>query len=254
MTPERRRAMGDAAVAAAASVGYTNAGTVDFIVDPVTRAFYFLEMNTRLQVEHPVTEWTAGVDLVQLQIRIAAGEPLPEDLHAGSLPRGHAIEARLYAEDTVAGFLPAAGPLLKFTPPEGPGVRVDTGVRSGDVISTHYDPMIAKITVHAPDRPAAIRRLQSALRETVVLGVSTNLEFLGQVLAHPVFQAGEATTRFIEKHLSEPPRTDLPIEALIGAVLANHAAPVSNGPAQPTQSSPWTSLRGFRIGEGDFSG
>ena len=249
MTPEMRRAMGQAAVAAAAAVGYTNAGTVEFIVDPLTRDFYFLEMNTRLQVEHPVTEMVTGVDLVQLQIRIAAGEPLPEALRGGVNPRGHALEARLYAEDTASGFLPAAGPLLKFIPPEGPGIRVDTGVVSGDAISTYYDPMIAKIIVHAPDRPAAIRRLQAALLETVVLGVSTNLSFLQDVLAHPVFQAGEATTRFIESHLSSPPvQADLPVEVLIGAALANGAVKSgSNGPA-PAGASPWITLRGFRVG------
>ena len=250
MTPALRAEMGRTAVAAAAAVGYANAGTVEFIVDPETKAFYFLEMNTRLQVEHPVTELTTGLDLVQLQLRVAAGAPLPETLDAGTTPRGHAIEARLYAEDVDAGFLPAPGPLLKFIPPEGPGVRVDTGVTSGDEISTHYDPMIAKIIVHAPDRPTAVRRLQTALRETVVLGVSSNLSFLQEVLAHPVYQAGEVTTRFIENQMNErPPLPEPPVEVLIAAALtgAHGASNSGNGETSP-RYSPWQALTGFRTG------
>ncbi len=246
ITPELRAAMGNTAIAAAEAVGYTNAGTVEFIVDPTSRAYYFLEMNTRLQVEHPITEMTTGLDLVQLQLLIAAGAPLPDSLQEGILPRGHAVEARLYAEDPEAGFLPAAGPLLKFLPPDGPGVRVDTGVASGDVISTHYDPMIAKVIAHGPDRPSAIRRLQAALRETVVLGLRSNLSFLQAVLTHQEFQAGEATTRFVEKNMKDwQMHGELPMEVLIAAALVN-GAPANKGTSEAV--SPWTSLSGFRLG------
>jgi acetyl-CoA carboxylase biotin carboxylase subunit len=272
-----RAEMGAAAVAAAQAVGYTNAGTVEFILDPGARDFYFIEMNTRLQVEHPVTELTTGLDLVQLQIRIAAGEPLeapgpgwgqdsPISLPSAPLragfahsPYGHAIECRLYAEDPAAGFLPAAGKLFKFVPPEGPGIRVDSGVVSGDVVSTHYDPLLAKIIVHAPDRPAAIRRMQTALRETVALGVRTNLDFLQAALAHPVFQAGEATTRFVERHLDGwAPDGEVPLEVLAAAALIeNRESRIENRKLVLEGAelvSPWGALTGFRVGErGDRS-
>jgi acetyl-CoA carboxylase biotin carboxylase subunit len=246
-----RSRMGAAAVAAAEAVGYTSAGTVEFIVDPQTRAFYFLEMNTRLQVEHPVTELVTGLDLVQWQIRIAAGEALPlsqDDV----VPRGHAIECRLYAEDPANGFLPAIGPVLHFQPPEGPGIRVDTGITSGGTVSTYYDPMIAKLIVQADTRQAAIRRMQSALESTILLGVTTNLEFLQTVLAHPVFRQGAATTAFIDRHLSNwKPQDELPLAALIAAAFAgSQAAPLSTGNT-PVQGhpSPWVRLKGFRLGE-----
>ena len=267
-----RAEMGAAAVAAAVAAGYTNAGTVEFIVDPATRDFYFIEMNTRLQVEHPVTELINGLDLVQLQIRIAAGESLSplrstDELESPPLGTaqgevrlfayssfGHAIECRLYAEDPASGFLPAAGKLLKFVPPEGPGIRVDAGVVSGDIVSTHYDPLLAKIIVHAPDRPAAVRRMQTALRETVALGVRTNLDFLQAVLAHPVFQAGEATTRFIERHLDGwGPDGEVPLEALAAAALIeNQESRIENRKLVLEEServSPWGALTGFRVGE-----
>lgn len=243
-----RQEMGAAAIAAARAVGYTNAGTVEFIVDPRTRAYYFLEMNTRLQVEHPITELTTGVDLVQWQIKIAEGTRLPPRA-AGKEGLGHALEARLYAEDPASSFLPAAGRLLQFIPPAGPGIRVDAGYQTGDAISTHYDPLIAKIVVHAEDRPAAIRRMQTALRETVVLGLTTNLEFLQDLLAHPVFQAGEATTRFIEEHFPHwQPHSAAPLEVFLAAALYSDPHPATNNqPARPSLS-PWTTLTGFRLG------
>ncbi|HLU11493.1 MAG TPA: biotin carboxylase N-terminal domain-containing protein, partial [Oceanobacillus sp.] len=173
LTDETRGKMGAAAVSAASAVGYVNAGTVEFIATPEGE-FYFLEMNTRLQVEHPVTELVTGLDLVKLQFAVAAGEPLPFTQQE-ILQRGHAIECRLYAEDPNNGFLPAIGPLSLFLPPEGPGIRVDSGVRSGDAITLHYDPMIAKIIVHDVSREAALRRMDAALRQTVVLGTTTNL-------------------------------------------------------------------------------
>ncbi|MBK9305493.1 MAG: acetyl-CoA carboxylase biotin carboxylase subunit [bacterium] len=195
-----RRRMGEAAVAAARAAGYVGAGTVEFLLAPGGE-FYFLEMNTRLQVEHPVTEWVTGLDLVRAQILVAAGEPLPWS-DADLVPRGHALECRLYAEDPAHGFLPSLGRLLRYREPSGPGVRVDAGVAEGDEITRHYDPMIAKLSVHAEDRAAAIARLRAALRDYVVLGIATNAAYLDAVLAHPAFAAGETHTGFLQQHLS----------------------------------------------------
>jgi 3-methylcrotonyl-CoA carboxylase alpha subunit len=189
--------MGIAAVAAARAVGYVGAGTVEFITE--AGAFYFIEMNTRLQVEHPVTEAVTGLDLVELQLRVAAGEALPvrqQDL----VLRGHAIEARLYAEDPERGFLPQTGTLhgLRFPPPEI--ARVDTGVRQGDTVTPFYDPMIAKIIAWGEDRSAAVNRLRRALADTAISGVVTNLGFLSRVAANAEFAAAEVDTGFIERH------------------------------------------------------
>ena len=198
---ELRQRMGEAAVAAVKSVGYVNAGTLEFLVDG-RRNFYFLEMNTRLQVEHPVTELVTGIDLVKLQLRVAAGEPLPfrqEDLRQ----RGHAIECRIYAEDPANGFLPAIGKVLLAVEPVGPGVRVDAGVTSGDEVTLHYDPMIAKLVVLGENRADAIGKMQWALHHYVVLGdVITNIAFLRDLLAHPTFQAGRQTTDFVDLHFA----------------------------------------------------
>jgi acetyl/propionyl-CoA carboxylase alpha subunit len=199
---ELREKMGRAAVAAARAIGYQNAGTVEFIVDPATRDFFFLEMNTRLQVEHPVTEWTTGLDLVKSQIRIAEGEPLAfrqEDL----AQRGHAIEARVYAEDPANGFLPESGRILQLELPARPGVRSDSGIETGDDVTTFYDPLLVKVAAHAETRDEAIARLGCALAETTLLGVKSNIGFLGAVLRHPTFRAGEATTRFIETEMRD---------------------------------------------------
>ncbi|ETX14515.1 3-methylcrotonyl-CoA carboxylase subunit alpha [Roseivivax halodurans JCM 10272] len=202
MTEEMRQAMGEAAVRAAEAIGYSGAGTVEFIVDASEglRAdrFYFMEMNTRLQVEHPVTELVTGVDLVAWQLRVAAGEALPmrqEDLALG----GHAFEARLYAEDVPAGFLPATGRLSELAFPDG--VRADTGVRAGDAISPHYDPMIAKLIVHGDTRAVALRKLARALSETRVAGTVTNLAFLGALATHEGFARGEVDTGLIARDL-----------------------------------------------------
>ncbi|KAA2316184.1 ATP-grasp domain-containing protein [Pseudooceanicola sediminis] len=202
MTQAMRRAMGDAAVRAAEAIGYSGAGTVEFIVDGSDglRAdrFWFMEMNTRLQVEHPVTEAVTGVDLVAWQIRVAAGEPLP--VQQGDLAlTGHAFEARLYAEDVAKGFLPATGRLahLRFAD----GARADTGVRAGDVISPHYDPMIAKIITHGATREIALRKLARALRETEVAGTVTNLGFLGALAEHAGFGRGEVDTGLIGREV-----------------------------------------------------
>ncbi|MHB8112238.1 MAG: acetyl-CoA carboxylase biotin carboxylase subunit [Bellilinea sp.] len=244
-----RAEMGAAAVAAARSVGYTHAGTVEFIVDPQTGEFFFLEMNTRLQVEHPVTEWTVGIDLVQWQIRIAAGETLPFNQSSLS-QRGHAIECRLYAEDPANNFLPATGPLLTFVEPSGPGVRVDSGYTTGDQITIHYDPLIAKLTVWGENRPAAIQRMAAALRETVLLGVTYNGQFLQDVLAEPQFTAGDIYTTWVEEHFNgwQPPQCGLPPEVLVAAALAQFT-PQSAASDEHDPYSPWRMPNGYRVGQ-----
>ena len=200
LTPELREQMGQAAVAAAKAVNYYNAGTIEFIFDPTTSQYYFLEMNTRLQVEHPITELTAGIDLVQWQIRIAAGEKFQftqSDFHQ----HGHAIECRVYAEDPANGFLPSTGSLLQFIEPHGPGIRVDSGFSTGSEVNHFYDPLLAKLIVHAENRDAAIQRMQTALREFIVHGVVTNIDFMQAVMAHEDFTKGKVSTRWVEKSL-----------------------------------------------------
>ncbi|HJW02181.1 MAG TPA: acetyl-CoA carboxylase biotin carboxylase subunit, partial [Azospira sp.] len=202
MTPERRRQMGEAAVAAAKAVGYVGAGTVEFIATSTYAqdgTFYFMEMNTRLQVEHPVTEMITGQDLVEWQLRVAAGEPLPlkqEQLEN----RGHALEARIYAEDASKGFLPSTGRLVHLAPPaESLHVRVDTGVEEGDEITPHYDPMIAKLIVWDEDRDAALARMRQALADYRVVGVTTNIDFLSRLVACPAFAGADLDTDLIER-------------------------------------------------------
>jgi geranyl-CoA carboxylase alpha subunit len=218
MTPALRQAMGDAAVAAARSIGYVGAGTVEFLLAP-DGVFYFLEMNTRLQVEHPVTEAITGLDLVAWQLRVAAGEPLPlrqEEIRID----GHAIEVRLYAEDAHGDFLPQAGTLLAWEPPRAEGVRVDHALASGVTISPYYDPMLAKIIAHGATREEARRRLIAALQDTVALGVETNRRFLIDCLSHPAFAAGAASTAFIAQHFPAAARA----RPLPGARMAALAA------------------------------
>jgi 3-methylcrotonyl-CoA carboxylase alpha subunit len=248
-----RTRMGKAAVAAAQAVGYQNAGTIEFIVDAESREFYFLEMNTRLQVEHPVTELITGLDIVQWQIRIASGEALllTQDAIHG---RGHAIECRLYAEDPTNNFLPATGPLLRFVEPKGPGVRVDSGFTSGDEITVHYDPLIAKLIAWAEDRSAAIRKMEAALRETILLGVTQNIQFLQDVLADPDFRSGDIYTTWVEEHFGDwqPPQCALPPEVLAAAALLQFQAPTADSQGAPPSSdpyNPWRASSGFRMGE-----
>jgi len=223
MTPEMRAAMGQAAVRAAEAIGYAGAGTVEFIVDGSKGlrpdGFWFMEMNTRLQVEHPVTEAITGIDLVEWQLRVAAGESLParqEDLTI----TGHAFEARLYAEDVPAGFLPATGTLAHLTFPEG--ARIDSGVRAGDTISPWYDPMIAKVITHGPTRAVALARLSAALAGTQVAGSITNLAFLGALTRHAGFAAGQVDTGLIGRDLTA--LTAQPVLAAETVVLAALAA------------------------------
>jgi acetyl-CoA carboxylase biotin carboxylase subunit len=248
-----REEMGAAAVAAAGAVGYENAGTVEFIVDPDSRVFYFLEMNTRLQVEHPVTELVTGLDLVEWQLRVAAGEALSFE-QTDLTQRGHALECRIYAENPADQFLPTAGRLFQLVTPQGPGIRVDSGVASGDAIGTAYDPLLAKVIVQGEDRPAAIRRMQAALQEMVLLGLTTNLAFLRAVLAHPEFQAGRATTQFLERNFSAwvPPEHSLPPAALIAAALIELQPQDSRSSAEagPDPHNPWQGRDGFRLGGG----
>jgi 3-methylcrotonyl-CoA carboxylase alpha subunit len=241
LNPELREAMCSAAVRLAREAGYRNAGTVEFLLDG--EDFFFLEMNARLQVEHPVTELVTGLDLVHLQLAVAAGEPLPLSQEEVSL-RGSAIEARLYAEDE--NGLPAGGRLLALAPPEGPGVRNDAGFETGDEISLHYDPMLAKLVVYAPDRASAVRRLRRALRDYAVLGPPTNLPLLRRVADHPAFAAGETTVRFLEEHrlTDASPEPSVPREA----VLLAAAGELSRGAsAEPFAAGPWRNLGAVRL-------
>jgi acetyl-CoA carboxylase biotin carboxylase subunit len=243
-----RERMGAAAVAAARAVGYFNAGTVEFIYDSRLSNFYFLEMNTRLQVEHPVTEAVSGLDLAAWQIRVAAGEPFPFK-QADLTQRGHAIECRIYAEDAAGGFLPSTGRILQFIEPRGPGIRVDSGIVTGSEVTRFYDPLLAKVIVHAEDRAAAIRRMQSALKETILHGVTSNLDFLQAILAHPAFAEGKIHTRWVETEFDWKP-AGVSIEALIAAALAdttiqNPKSKIEN-PHEPDPFSPWKSGSGFR--------
>ena len=240
MTPELRAAMGAAAVRAATAVGYVNAGTIECLVPELpaessgaggaavgarrdgVRDFYFLEMNTRLQVEHPVTELVTGLDLVQLQLRIAAGEPLPltqEDVHLG----GHAIEARICAEEPERGFAPATGTVKRLDLPGGPGVRLDSALFEGLEVPVHYDSMLAKLIVRAATRELAIERMLRALRETRIAGVPNNVAFLRRLVDSPEFRSGRYHTKTIEQRLdallAPPPRAELERVAAIAALL-----------------------------------
>ena len=247
MTPEMREAMGGAATRAAEAIGYSGAGTVEFIVDASRGlrpdGFWFMEMNTRLQVEHPVTEAITGVDLVEWQLRVAAGEPLParqEDLCIS----GHAFEARIYAEDPAAGFLPATGRLGHLAFP--PDARVDTGVRAGDAITPHYDPMIAKLVVHGPDRATALGRLGRALAGTQVAGTVTNVAFLSALAAHAGFAAGDVDTGLIDRDAAALTAAPEPT-AEAWAIAAVAALDLNAAPAEPQGGDPWTTLTGWRL-------
>jgi acetyl-CoA/propionyl-CoA carboxylase biotin carboxyl carrier protein len=238
--------MGTAAVEAARAVGYTGAGTVEFIVDADRPTdFFFLEMNTRLQVEHPVTELVTGLDLVELQVRVAAGEPLPlaqDDVRLD----GHAIEARLYAEDPARGFLPQAGTVLGLVEPEGPGVRVDSSLAVGSVVGTDYDPMLAKVVAWGPDRDTARARLVGALGHTAVLGVTTNTPFLRALLTDPDVVAGRLDTGLIERRgealtaAESVPSSVYAAAALYELLEAEPAGPVVDR---------WDVPDGWRLGE-----
>ena len=245
MTPERRQAMGESAVNAARAVGYVGAGTVEFIANQ-DGSFYFMEMNTRLQVEHPVTELITGTDLVEWQLRVAAGGPLPlqqQDVHID----GHAIEARIYAENPEKGFLPSTGTLLHLRLPDAVNfaqghVRIDAAVRQGDAITPHYDPMIAKLIVHGDDRSQALARMQQALNAIEIVGPSTNVAFLSRLMATPAFAGAELDTGLIERHhaLLFPPADAVPVEMLalwLAKLMASDTA----------RHDPWDSVQGWRL-------
>jgi acetyl/propionyl-CoA carboxylase alpha subunit len=224
-----RQKMTAAAVAAARGVSYENAGTVEFIVTP-ERDFYFLEMNTRLQVEHPVTELVTGTDLVRAQIEVAMGKALPWKQSAIQ-QRGHAIEARIYAEDPDDRFLPQSGTIGFYGEPSGPGVRVDAGVEQGTEIGVSFDPMLAKLICYAADRDATIDRLDRGLRDYVILGVKNNISWLRRLVTHPDFRAGKVSTRFIADHDGSLQRSVPDIVPLMAAALA------SSGTRQPAATN-----------------
>ena len=237
LDPALRESICEAAVRFAREAGYTNAGTVEFLLDGDD--FYFLEMNARLQVEHPVTELVTGLDLVHLQLAVAAGEPLPLAQDDVTL-RGSAIEMRIYAEDEAG--MPSGGLLETFSVPEGAGIRNDAGFEAGDEVPLNYDAMLAKLIVSAPDRPAAVRRLRRALTDYEILGPSSNLPLLRRIAAHPAFERGETTTRFLEEYrLAEPPPAKpVPHEALILASAAEiYSIPTS---PDPFAAGPWRLL------------
>ncbi|CAM5410127.1 acetyl-CoA carboxylase biotin carboxylase subunit [Streptomyces purpurascens] len=242
---ETRAAMGEAAVQAARSCGYRGAGTVEFIVnggDP--SSYYFMEMNTRLQVEHPVTELITGLDLVEWQLRVAAGEPLgfaQEDVRL----TGHAVEARICAEDPARGFLPSGGTVLRLREPQGDGIRTDSGLTEGTEVGSLYDPMLSKVIAYGPDRATALRKLRSALAETVTLGVQTNAGFLRRLLAHPAVIAGDLDTGLVEREVEGLIPTDVPEEVYeaAAAVRLDALTPEPGG-----WTDPFSVPSGWRLG------
>jgi len=249
MTPALRAEMTAAALAAARAVGYASAGTVEFLLDENGR-FYFLEMNTRVQVEHPITELVTGVDIVAAQLRIATGEPLgfgQDDVRA----RGHAIEARLYAEDPAASFFPSAGPILALREPAGPGIRIDSGIAAGVVVPVEYDPLLSKISAWGPDRASALARLRAALADTAVLGPTTNLAFLQDVLAHPAFARGDTHTGFLPEHFPawRPAADTAPAAAIAAALALGRPGMRADGAgAARVAPTPWETLGAWRLG------
>uniref|UniRef100_A0A668TJJ4 Methylcrotonoyl-CoA carboxylase subunit alpha, mitochondrial n=1 Tax=Oreochromis aureus TaxID=47969 RepID=A0A668TJJ4_OREAU len=251
ISPEVRRKLGEAAVRAAKAVNYVGAGTVEFIMD-AQHNFYFMEMNTRLQVEHPVSEMITGTDLVEWQLRVAAGERLPL-LQEDIMLRGHSFEARIYAEDPNNDFLPGAGPLLHLsTPSPDQHTRIETGVREGDEVSAHYDPMIAKLVVWGEDRSAALKKLRYCLRQYNIVGLNTNIDFLLNLSGHPEFEAGNVSTSFIPQHYADlfptpkAPSGATICQAALGLILQerNHTLGFTQSSTDPF--SPFGSSSGWR--------
>ncbi|MEO8001096.1 MAG: acetyl/propionyl/methylcrotonyl-CoA carboxylase subunit alpha [Arenimonas sp.] len=253
LTAERRKQMGDAAVQAAKAIDYVNAGTVEFIVG-ADGDFYFMEINTRLQVEHPVTEMVTGLDLVEWQLRVAAGEKLPLNQEQIKT-QGHAIEVRLYAEDPEKNFLPGSGRLEKLhLPTTSRNVRLDTGVVEGDTVSIFYDPMIAKLIVWDEDRPRALAQLQNALSYADIKGPKSNIDFLEKLVRHPIVVSGKITTNYLDQHLSEvlPQTTEVPehflVAATVTALLADEKQSRQAALQSSDPNSPWAIADGWRIG------
>jgi acetyl/propionyl-CoA carboxylase alpha subunit len=247
---ELRRAMTDAALRAARAVDYVGAGTVEMLLGPDGR-FYFLEMNTRLQVEHPVTEWVTGLDLVREQIRVARGEPLS---FGEVTPRGHAIECRLYSEDPGRQFFPATGTVRLLDEPSGPWIRFDGGITVGTIVGVDYDPLLAKLSTWGATREEARRRMLAALDATVLLGVVTNRDFLRAAVAHPAFAAGDTHTEFIQQHLGDwqapagAHRRAAALAAVLARSTAARGAAAAGGEGAPTAPSVWESLGPWRPG------
>ena len=252
MTPKLRKEMGDAAVAAASAAGYTNAGTVEFMLDGNLN-FYFMEMNTRLQVEHPITEATTGIDLVKWQLRIASGRELSlkqDEVHQ----RGHALECRIYAEDPSNGFLPSVGVLTEVERPSGPNIRNDTGIETNLEITPYYDPMLAKLIVSSENRQESISKMIWALSHYVVLGVTTNISFLKQILEHPEFKKGNITTHFIDEYFKDwmaKKKEGLPLDAILALAVydALHTQRQEVVRFKETDPhSPWKHIGRWRMG------
>ncbi|UUX50901.1 acetyl-CoA carboxylase biotin carboxylase subunit [Nisaea acidiphila] len=253
LAEEIRSAMAEAAVNAAKAIDYVGAGTVEFIMDE-DGSFYFMEMNTRLQVEHPVTEMITGQDLVAWQLRVAEGHVLP--LSQGEIrPNGHAVEVRIYAEDPARDFLPQTGHLTRLAfPAEEDGIRVDSGVVEGDAVTVHYDPMIAKLIAHGRDRTEALRKLSRALEETRIAGLANNVAYLKRIVDHPAFAAGELDTRFIERHgadLAAPPRDEERLHriAAAAAMEAQRVAAAEMARHSRDPFSPWALAHGWRLND-----
>jgi 3-methylcrotonyl-CoA carboxylase alpha subunit len=253
LTPAVRERMGAAAIAAARAAGYVNAGTVEFLLHGEGDAaeFFFLEMNTRLQVEHPVTEAVTGVDLVRAQLLVASGEQLPFD-QASLSQRGHAIECRIYAEDPAQGFLPQAGRLLMYREPAGPGIRIDSGVVEGGEVSVFYDPLLAKLIVSAETRSTAIARADAALQRYIVLGVRTNVAFLRALLRHPQFVAGALHTGFLDAERETLLSADTDVPEAVRAAVAVHDETQARTPAVPgagfvAAADPFDIVRGWSV-------
>jgi 3-methylcrotonyl-CoA carboxylase alpha subunit len=248
LTPDRMKAMGEAAVAAARAVNYVGAGTIEFIVEGDT--FAFMEMNTRLQVEHPVTEMVTGIDLVEWQLRVAAGEPLP--LRQSQIAcTGHAVEVRIYAEDPARDFMPSTGKLAHVAWPEqNADLRIDSGVEQGDSVSVYYDPMLAKIIAHGADRTQALRRLADALDASAVVGVANNLSFLAHIARHPEFSVGSIDTGFIGRHMGELAPLPTPVDDVTLALAALSVLTVQRAEAverRGDETDPWSP---WRVGDG----
>jgi acetyl/propionyl-CoA carboxylase alpha subunit len=251
----RRREMGEVAIEVAKAAHYTNAGTVEFLLDQ-NGDFYFLEVNTRVQVEHPITELTTGFDIVKLQLAIAAGEPLPikqQDI----VPRGHAIETRIYAEDPDNDFVPSFGTIVFLSEPAGPGIRNDSGIYTGCEVTMHYDPILAKLIVWDKDREAARNRMIAALKDYSILGIRTTIGFLRDVLEHPEFAAGNTHTDFIPTHFAQWKEVEGDSAELRVALVAtalhkqmNRGKPAAeHSAAGPALPDPWKTTGTWEIGQ-----
>jgi 3-methylcrotonyl-CoA carboxylase alpha subunit len=250
LTPELRKRMGEAAVKVVTAAGYLNAGTVELLLDG--DRFYFLEVNARLQVEHPVTELVTGEDLVYWQFLVASGERLPKS-QAEISPRGHAIECRVYAEDPANGFLPSSGTVLALDEPRIPGVRIDSGIREGSEVSVFYDPILSKVIAHAATRELAIKKMHEALSRYVLLGVANPIEYLQVILQHPAFQRGDLSTHFIADHLPDwkpAAASSAELPAAVAAAMLYRAPQAAVAQTGAKRLTPWQTLGNWQIAAG----